>query len=447
MPLPLSTVQLNTNLLLSDNKSHSNKVFLKERKKIERTNHSTDFQIEIPSSIYEHNRAENKIDDKSKTLQNLLKHANNFNKNHVTIKLKKDQTLLNQGRLPIINEPFEKSHNTHSTTQELQLPSNLSTIDVFKQVQKSTKAGIEGIMALTSSTKADMMDMLSTKDSTITHLQCPSNEVHEQILETTSLNNEVASNDGTLETNSNKIPSKESQIFVPNKIKECKLPNPTIGLGKYARKNSHVDSNWKKEYKQSRYMDSPPESPPCGWTSNIEDDSEEPLKIPSFFSKLCDNMEDFERSKDSIDIGSTINDNSHLMDSSDLEDEGQHIEEDIQKLFDNKDAKYDYSLENLHTKQSTNAMKRSTSKSIDNFMVDTPRHTGVIHEKLDQGAGDNFLFHDSEFAETISDEDYSFGKHSWSSNDYFQREQGHISSLFTSFPYYSNFYNDEIICN
>ena len=224
-----------------------------------------------------------------------------------------------------------------------------------------------------------------------------------------------------------------------------------MGLGKYVRKGPHVDSNKRKEYKQSRYMDSPPESPPCGWTSCIEEDSEEkPLKIPSFFNKFFDNMEDLERSKDSIDIGSSMVGDSQLMDSSDLddegddegEDEGQYIEEGIQKFLSDEDAKYDKFSENLHTERSMKDIIRSTSESIDNFMEDRPRPVGVTQEKFDLGNGDNFVFHGSELVGTTSYGDYDFGRHDWSLNDH---EQGHTSNFFTPCSCNHNFHNDKVV--
>ncbi|KAG0611577.1 hypothetical protein M758_7G151000, partial [Ceratodon purpureus] len=416
MPLPLSTVQINTSLP-GDNKPHSNKVFSKERERNDRANRSIQFQTEIPLAIHEQNRVENKVENKSETLQNLLKHANNFNKNHAMMKLKKDQMSLDQGfKMPIINEPVERSQSVQFTTQNLQLPSNLTITDGFKQMQKPVEAEVRGIMALSSLTRDDMMNMLAKEDPSITHLQWSNDEVHPKQM---PLNNDVSNGD-TMDTNMNKVVLEDPPAFVPKKIEDYKLPDPVVGLGKYVRKGPHVDSNKRKEYKQSRYMDSPPESPPCGWTSCIEEDSEEkPLKIPSFFNKFFDNMEDLERSKDSIDIGSSIVGDSQLVDSSDLddeegderEDEGQYIEE-----------------ENLHTERSMKDIIRSTSESIDNFMEDRPRPVGVTQEKFDLGNGDNFVFHGSELVGTTSYGDYDFGRHDWSLNDH---EQGHTSNFFT----------------
>jgi hypothetical protein len=433
MPLPLSTVQINTNLP-GDNKPHLNKAFSKDRERINRARQSIYSQIEIPSSMPKHNQIENKVENKSKTLQNLLIHANSFNKNHAMMILKKDQALLDQGKFLTIDEAIERPHNVHLTTQKLQLSSNLTITYACKQTQNPKEAGVEGIMALTSLTKDDMMNMLSNEDPTITHLQSSRNEIHpKQTPRSISVSNE-ASNNEARDSITNKIVLKEPATFVPKTIEEYKPPDPIIGLGKYVRKIPHIDCNKRKENKQSRYMDSPPESPPesppCGWTSCIEDDNEEkPLKIPSLFSKTCDNMDDLERSKDSDDIGSTITSNLHLMDSLDLEneiqDKRQHIEEGVQKFLDDEDANYDYSSEDSHTKQSMKV--RSTFENNINFMKDRPRPPQIPHEKFDPGNGDNLVFYNSE---TISDEDCSSGRHSWSSNDHSPCEQGHTSNFF-----------------
>lgn len=432
MPLPLSTVQINTSLL-GDDKSHSIKAFSKERERIDRANRSIHLQSEIPSFMCDQNRIENKVENKSETLQNLLKHANNFNKNHTMMKLKKDQILLDQGKLPTSNEPAERSSNVHFTTKGLQLPSNFTTTDAFKQMQKPIENGTEGIMALTSLSKDDMMNMLSKEDPTITHLQWSNDEIHPKHVPQLGSSSNEDSKDETVEVDTNKTIFEEPTTFIRKKIEEYKSPNPGMGLGKYVRRASHIDSDRRKEYRLCKYMGSPPESPPCGWISCIEDENEEkPLRLPSFFNKICENMDDFEKSKDSIDIGSTIISNSHLVDSLDLEDEGEQCtEEAIQGFLNDEDVKYDYSLENLYTEQSMNDIVKSTSESIDNFMEDRPRPIGVTHEKFDLDNETNFMFHDSEFAGAMSNEDYSFGRHSWSSSDHSQQEQGYTSNLFT----------------
>ena len=93
MPLPLSTVQINTSLL-SDNTPHSNKVFYKERERVDRVNKSNHSQIDMPILRSRQGQVDNKLEKRSETLQNLLIHANTFNKKHAMMKLKKDQTLL-----------------------------------------------------------------------------------------------------------------------------------------------------------------------------------------------------------------------------------------------------------------------------------------------------------------------------------------------------------------
>ena len=93
MPLPLSIVQINTSLP-GDNKPHFNKVFLKEREWVDWVNKSNHSQIDMPILGSRQGRVDNKSEKRSETLRNLLKHANNFNKNHAMMKLKKDQTLL-----------------------------------------------------------------------------------------------------------------------------------------------------------------------------------------------------------------------------------------------------------------------------------------------------------------------------------------------------------------
>ena len=112
MPLPLSTVQINTSLP-GDNKPHSNKVFLKERERVDRVNKSNHSQIDMPILGSRQGRVDNKLEKRSKTLQNLLKHANTFNKNHSLMKLKKDQTLLDlrfKVNLKPMYEPAELWH-------------------------------------------------------------------------------------------------------------------------------------------------------------------------------------------------------------------------------------------------------------------------------------------------------------------------------------------------
>ena len=93
MTLPLSTVQINTSLP-GDNKPHSNKVFLKERERVDRVNKSNHFQIDMPILRSRQGGVDNKLEKWTETLQNLLLHANTFNKKHAMIKLKKDRTLL-----------------------------------------------------------------------------------------------------------------------------------------------------------------------------------------------------------------------------------------------------------------------------------------------------------------------------------------------------------------
>lgn len=443
IPLPLSTVQINTNLP-GDNKSHCNRALCKEREHSELVNQNTQFQCEVPFATSKKNQVEKKIENKAETLHNLLKHANTFNKNHATLKSKKNQTLLDQGGLPKINEFVEKSKNIQFITEELELPPNIITTSGIQQKSNLTCLEIKKNTIETSIVKEDD-DMLSKDAKTISHFEWSDDDIHSKqislsIPQSISLDCETL-NVATTKTSTNKVVCEEPSSFFKKKFEDNKIFESRMGLGKNIRRGSYIDSDRKKEYKQIRYLDSPPGSPPCGWKSNIEDDVEEkPFKIPSFFNKICDNIDDIRRPNDEVDVGSTIIDGLHLIDSlHTLENDGECIEENI-KFFNDKDVKYDYAKQSMK-----NMEKIMLDCNINNIMEEKKMSTGVIHENFDLENDGDFILQNSKFVETMLDEDCGFGKQNCSFNDQKEKEC-HISNLFDNSSYDPNI-NNEVTCD
>ena len=188
----------------------------------------------------------------------------------------------------------------------------------------------------------------------------------------------------------------------------------------------------------ARYMDSPPESPPCGWTSCIDDDANEEKPFServfeglSLFSKpgeLDDPIAPTKVTPGSPASG-TVSSCSSKHSSPD--------EQSLKSLILNKNSS-DILDNPLSLRELVN---RAFEESSANFIEDRPRPVGVTHEKFDLGNDDNFVFQDSAFA-ALSDDDFSVGQ-SWSSGSSQQQPQGDSGDLLTPFPETSTFLNDE----
>ncbi|XP_024384090.1 uncharacterized protein [Physcomitrium patens] len=403
MPLPLSTVQINTNLL-GDHKLHTNKFLQKEQERSEPDGQNFPFQTEMSSNSCEKKLLlDTKVDkNKTKTLQNLLKHANAFNRNHGMLKFKKDLSSISH----------EKKNST--IDEHVDMPSNLITSTSFKASNCSLKLSAANSIddvVLTSMNNEDTFDSIPKDGPTINNLQKP--KVHSKQTPRFEALDIAALNMKTIETNTNKAIEQESPTHSMRLQEEFKLHSPKTGSKKYLRRSCYVASEKKKEYKHSKYMDSPPESPPCGWTSHIEDDeAQKSFKMPSFFNKSFASGNDLEVPEDTHYAQSLTSEDIHSTKSlHDFEIES-NMAKDLACSNENQ-----YCLNNLLTKHSMKDRVLLASKNVGDSTNDRLRPTRPTNEMFDLGTNDNLMFHDSEFATTFSDEVDSFGRPSWSSND------------------------------
>jgi hypothetical protein len=186
-------------------------------------------------------------------------------------------------------------------------------------------------------------------------------------------------------------------------------------------------------------MDSPPESPPCGWTSCIDDDANEEK---SFSERVFEGLSMFSKPGELNDPIAPNKDTPGSPASGTLSScSSKHSLPDelsLKSLILNKDSSG--ILDNpLSIRELVN---RATEESSANFIEDRPRPVGVAHEKFNLGNDDNFVFQDSAFA-AMSDDDFSVGQ-SWSSGSSQQQQpQGDSGDLLTPFPETSTFLNDE----
>lgn len=350
------------------------------------------------------------------------------------------------------------SHKAEQTLQNLLRRANAcnTAVDV-KQSKAADGAAVPGgLAALTSLSVTECIAMKNNtrEDSTVSSGSKPSlhaedvtpKEQPSGLVAVLALENlEAEISDSGMDANKLAIPGKWTKFVKKKDEGATKRDLAAAGLGKYTRRDSHMDSSRGKEYKQSRYVDSPPESPPCGWTSCIDDrdaNEENP-----FSERVFEGLSLFSKPGELDDtvgiIGQT--DPGPAAASGSLSSRSQRSTKDDQSAeayLQTREAKFSLvpTPENRPSERYIHEFVNGTLADVCKLKEEWPRPVGVAHEKFDLGNDDNFVHRDLEFA-TMSDEDFSDGGQSWSSGS-FQGRQGDGEPL-TSFPESSSFLNDE----
>jgi len=376
MPLPLSTVQINTSLP-GDHKNHVLGAFSKNR-----AGRLAHVQNEPFLVAPEHKWSEVKGADQ--LLQSLLKHTS------VTA------TDLESGKI-----------------KELKLSGT-----------KPIKAA-EFPLGLASLSELSMgeLDAPKKRVDAMTSVLKPVIECHEQEspAPTTSLGAgsvEPESSDAAVDVDK-VFPGKLQKVVKKKEETNVKRDVPASGLTKHPRRDSHLDCSRGKEYQHLRYMDSPPLSPPCGWDSCIDRGFSEDKPFSecvfeglSLFSKPGELEDVLEPTEKSPSLGA-----SHSL--SLVSVNSGKVEQDMAKIVGHNTDASDSDLipEGLPSLQTNENAFQTIIDNLCKLREDNPRPVGVTHEKFDLGDDKSFLFRDSMFT-SMSDEDISDGGASWSSGSF-----------------------------